>query len=91
MIVTEAGDELTPIEIGRGRTAWVNGAEMKRAHAHSKERTGPIADVVKVMAEVDEEDREEDRRRYLLTRMAIHGEFSAIARQLSLWGIEALR
>jgi hypothetical protein len=35
--------------------------------------------------------RRESQRRYLITKMAVNGEFSGIARQLQLWDIKPLQ
>lgn len=88
MFVVDKG--LTPVRLEDDRVAYLDEHELKLARIHVK--CGPagtsLASVVATMAEFELEDLDDTKRRYAIVRMAVHGEFGGIARQLKLWGIE---
>lgn len=91
MIITPGGTTPPSVTLPDGREAWLTEKEHRQALAHAKLTNDPdpdLADIVKVMHEVQAEDQEDTRRRWLICRMAMHGEFGGVARQLKLWGVE---
>lgn len=91
MIITPSGTTPPSVTLPDGREAWLTEQEHTHALMHAKMSKAPdLPDIVQVMRDVQQEDRQDTARRWLLVRMAVHGEFGGIARQLKLWGIEPL-
>lgn len=80
-------NELTSVCLPGGMVAWLTPHEFKVAKAHAcNGRT--LADAVVAIHESEAAYATDVERRYRVVRMAVSGEFGAIARMFTIWGVE---
>ena len=79
------------VHLPDGRIVVLTSHEYALIENAAEESRGPLEALVDSEHYEQERDKKDHERRYKIVRMAVAGEFSAIARQLKIWGIEACR